>query len=321
MKRIAVLSTLLVAALVGSYLTWAEARFGGPKAEGEVVLFRGGAEDLTAITWTSAALDLTLERKIDGLGPYTWVTAQQKGDLPQTPEGDEIERKTSFRGNVRADELWAEFSPLRGERSLGPAEGLKLDALGLLPPQATLRLQRAAGPLELAVGGGTFGDAARYVALNGEVFLVADAALRPLERGHQLLIERRLSPLKEEDLTGLTVKRGEASLHLVREGGAPGQPARWLRDGSPDDIAATWAEKLARLRVQRYLPEDPIGVTPPVVEITLEGGEKPWTIEIYPGATAGLWYARASFSRAPVQLTRSLAEEVVADLDALLPAE
>ncbi|MBN2800980.1 MAG: DUF4340 domain-containing protein [Deltaproteobacteria bacterium] len=328
MKRIGILSVLLIAGLVGSYLSWTAEEFGHTRAEGEVALFHGAAGDLRQVHWTSDTLDLTLERRTDALGEYTWVTADRLGEVGPEEEGQEEgprDRISTFKGNAKAEELWSALSPLVGQRELGATSAVALEPLGLLPPEATLQLQRSGGSLELAVGGTTFGDAGRYVALDGKVFLVADSALRPLARGHQMLVERRLHPLKEEEAVRLTLSRGGQALRLVHQHRDDPKRATWALAEDPDradEAAATWVSKLFRLRVQSYLgQEDPIGTRQPALELKIEGEERPWAVAIYPSPDGESWYARSTWSRGTVRLTQSLAAEVMGDLDGVMPLE
>ena len=76
MRQIAVLSALLVAALVGSYLTWtAEA----PVEDGDkVAVYVADADDLQQVKWTGDDQIVQVEQKSDALGDYLWITSIEK---------------------------------------------------------------------------------------------------------------------------------------------------------------------------------------------------------------------------------------------------
>jgi hypothetical protein len=57
-----------------------------------------------------------------------------------------------------------------------------------------------------------------------------------------------------------------------------------------------------------------------VVSWTIIGDDAPWTIELQKSAD-GTFYAMSTFNRAPVELTQSLAGEVVADLEEIFAVE
>jgi len=377
-RQIGVLSVLLAAALVGSYLTWTADESSGERDE-KVVVYRANATDVERIAWDSEELTLTVERETDALGEYVWVTVTERTVLapPEPPEEEGLEedetpvdvledesaddaeateddaeateddepagdgestdepeptaepeietRIVSFKGNKTAEELWEDFAPLYALRELGELASLDAGLLGLDEPTATLEVVRRSGPVELLVGGETYGSKDRYLGYGGQVFLVDDSTLRPLQYGKTRLVERRLHPLDEPDVEQIAVTGGATSVAFVHQNADdPGQ-AYWAAADAPDiadEGAATWIAKLSRLRVHSYATAEEAELPlQPSFSFVVGGGGESWSVDVLVDPADDQYYARPSWNRSMVKLTQSLASEVVADLETVLPEE
>lgn len=357
MRQVATLSVLLAAALVGSYLTWT-APEGGAADDGVPVY--AGTSEIRKVEWRSDTLDVVLEKLKDEHGEYVRVTTVERREVPvqdpapvaeradapsatdAEPSGDEAaeeeaaepaapptrteETRRVFLGNEVATQLWSDLSPLVALRDLGREDALDTAALGFDEPSATLVVHRASGPLELTIGGETYGSRDRYVRHGGRVLLVDDATLRPLIYANARLTERALQPLPEKDVVRVEVSDPEGrSATLLHVNASDPAKAFWARSDTPDtaDAAAgTWLGKVFRLRLLQYVDEAELETElRPLFRYTVHGRSASWTVEV---ASAGegseqVYYARSDFNRGLVELTHSLAAETVADLSAALP--
>lgn len=347
MKQVLVLAVLLVAALVGSYLTWTAEESEASPAE-EVVVYRADEEDLESIAWEGEETSVLLERKEDEAGAYVWVTltetteveapepADEPGDTdaavgpepapqeeePETPEPETTTRTVSFKGNDTADEVWASFAPLRAKRELQPGPSVTDEAFGFDDPAGTLEIVRRSGPVEIVVGGETYGARDRYARYDGRVFLLDDKDLRPLQFARTRLVDRTLHPLEARDTQKIEVRSPEGNATFVQENREDPRSAFWASADSPeqaDEAAENWIGKLMRMRVQQYVgPEEAPPSLEPVFSYVVEG-DRAWTVEILREEGAdGRWFARSEHTRGLVELTESLASEAVADLPTVL---
>lgn len=360
MKQVVTLSVLLAAALVGSYATWT-APESAATSQG-VPVYTVGATDLQKVEWRSESLDVVLEKLTDERGEYVRVTTTERREVPvedpdpiaeaadpaatdAEPAADEApgddtdapaepaepatrveETRRTFVGNQMALDLWDDLAPLVALRDLGPADALDAAALGFEEPHATLVVHRKSGPLELAVGGETYGNRDRYVRHGGRVVLVDDLTLRPLIYANARLVERALQPFAEKDVQRVEIADGEGrATTLVHQNAADPAKAFWARSESPDaaDAAAgTWLGKLFRLRLLEHVDAAEVeGELAPVFRYTVHGRDGAWSVEVLSAGEGDdvRYYARSDYNRGLVQLTQSLAAETIADLGAALP--
>jgi hypothetical protein len=209
-------------------------------------------------------------------------------------------------------------------RELDAAGMADKSVFGLDAPDGTLAVTRRGETLTLNVGGETWGSRDRYVGLDQKVFLVDDADLRPLLYGKTRLVERNLQPLVQADVESIAVTRGTETVGFVQSNRQDPSAAFWALAASPEQEssnATTWLAKLFRLKVQTYA--DP-AVAPPELEpafaFTATGSGETWSIEILreKGVLAPEYYARSTFNRGLVKVTKALAAETTEDLDAVL---
>ncbi|MEO0602854.1 MAG: hypothetical protein AAF211_15545, partial [Myxococcota bacterium] len=190
--------------------------------------------------------------------------------------------------------------------------------------------------LDLTVGAETYGSKDLYVGYAGRVFLVDNKTLQPLEFAAQRLVERALHPVEETDAVSLALTWPDGTertwTHEERASSSDAPNARptqvWASTEAPDeadDAAATWINKLLRMRLRSYLDDEEEAelVLEKVFAVTLTGPERAWRIEVFESEDEDgepQWYARSDFNRGGVvQLTASLAREVADDLGNLRP--
>ncbi len=360
MRQVIVLGGLLSVALVGSYMTWTAEDTGEPKA-GEAVVYKADVKDISRVVWTSDKLDVELRPSSDDKGDYVMVHVTERREKPKprplTPpkvedEGDdhgeegpdakdgedkaddeaeeeepaEIETViTYFKGNESADELLASLAPLVAMRELEIPADADQSVFGFDDKAAKLEIQKASGPITLAVGGETFGSKDRYVRLDKKTYLVDDQTLRPLQYGKTRLLERNLQPLAEKEIESIEVVAGERKVTFAQQNADDRTKSFWADASTPDtehEVAGTWLGKAFKMRAREYVEPKDLPELKPVFTYKVTGAEKTWTVDIsQDAADDGKFYAQADFLRATVELTASLASDTVADLDSLFPTK
>ncbi len=349
-----ILGGLLAVALTASYLTWTSDSGEEATVTDGAPIYTASADDLAAVTWKGEKATIKVERRQDATGPYLWVTvveqvqkrepgapeAPSAAEEPTTPEDPDAEeapateppeapaapieyedRTTEFLGNDAADTMWAAFAPLVAMRQLDTTlDATQEAAFGFDKATATIEVQRKSGPLDLTVGGETYGSKDRYLKADGKVWLVADATVRPLQYGKTRLMERRLQPLDEAKMEKVVVEHAGGSTTFAQQNKDDRAQAFWTRDGATEkaELESTWLGKLFRLRVQSYdkIPEDVTLV--PKMAFTVVGDGKSYKVELLEGGDQ--YWARSSYSRAVVKLTKSVAADALADLPSVLAA-
>jgi len=249
----------------------------------------------------------------------------------------EIEETTShFVGNDQAATLWEDFAPLMALRELVVDDDTDTTVFGLDEPTATITVKRDDKDLELVVGAETYGSKDLYVGYGERVFLVDNKVLKPLEQAAQRLVERTLQPIIEAEAKSLDLSWPDGTTrswsHVAKAWGDAEQARKgqvWASTEAPDEAdetAATWIDKLMRLRLKDYLSEEETAALEltEVFEVTVHGQEDDdtWTYTVLEGADEEgetVWYARSAYNRGTVLLVTSLARNVVDDLGNLRP--
>jgi hypothetical protein len=234
---------------------------------------------------------------------------------------------TEFLGGKAAEDLWGQFAPLTAMRELTLSPDFDRSTLGFEESTTSIEVVRRSGPLQLTVGGETWGSKDRYVRRGQATYLVDDQTLRNLEYGKTRLMERRLYPLKEEDAERLAVRAGGQHGTFVQQNRDDRAKAFWAPESTPDEAdenAELWLRKLFALRLTAY--EDEAALSSPletVLSATIQGDGKSWEITILRSVDAEeeQFYARSTFNRSLVKLTKSQTADAVADLDAIFSGD
>jgi hypothetical protein len=244
---------------------------------------------------------------------------------PEEPDEQEIVHE-SFLASVAAEDLWKAVAPLLAMRELeAPSDP---SVFGLDAPRGKLTVTRGSGPIELELGGETYGAKDRYVRFGGKVFLVDDAKLKPLESAGSKLMERALFPSEQKEIERLEVTLpaggGVVWTQVNKDDAAKAAWARKETPGVADDVGATWITKLLGLKLQAYVAPDaadaPTSLEPMFTYGVVEG-EATWEVQVL-RTTSEPWsyYAKSEYNRSLVKLQESTARNVVDDLDTLAPA-
>ena len=317
---------LLILALVGAGLSYRGALSDDRSAPAEgVVVVQADEGDVERLVYEGTGETLLIEAREDGIG--RWFAGRDGED-------------TVFVGGSRVEQVWRALEPLRAVRVLDGVRGEKLEELELIGGNSTgesLSLTVRGMEVRYRLGSRPFGGSDRYAMREGGSdggvdppgrILVLPSEVADLGGGAELLMERRLLAASRPDVAAMSLRRPGAGaselLRILQRTGSNPSDTYWTVEGSDDADAdvATWVDKFFRLSVAAYRGDEPGPDWRSEAAITVESREHgESTLEIWSRAAdeGRIWLARSPFTRLVVDLSASLAEEVCADLDGLLP--
>ncbi len=243
------------------------------------------------------------------------------GDPPPAPEAPEEweEESNEFLGNDAAKKLWESFEPLVALRELIPDASTDRSVFKFEEPEATVTVDRAAGQATFVVGGEAWGSKDRYISSAERIYLVDDNSLRPLQFANMRLMERTLVPLDEPATEAVQLTANGSQVRWTHQNRDDKDKAFWARAEAPeatDPTAGVWLDKVYKLRGASYVAGELPNPVESVFTVAMTGDGKTWTVEVM-RETEGEkpeWYARSSYNRALLKLTRSIASDVAADV-------
>jgi len=351
MKQVYALGSLLALTLIGAFSTWNAEPESAPEG---VAIYHADADDLKAVRYEQGdELIVEIQRLSDASGPYFQVEVTDTKPVrrreppnhpPTIPEeaaghdaGDEAEEpaeeltpevETSvirFIGGERAEELWSSFAPLMAIRELPSASSV--DVYGLDEPEAQLTITRRSGDITLSLGDESYGTKHRYVQLAGgssaRNFLLDSKLTRQIQGAKTTLVEKRLHPISESDLTRVDIVSGSRNRSLVQTNRDDKTKAYWADHQSPDteDVqGGTWLARFLRVRVHAYpKPDSDPGPLSPAFQVRVHDQTTSWEVTVL--ATADEepeYYAQSAFNRGLVKLPTRSVDDTLADLDELM---
>ena len=255
--------------------------------------------------------------------------AEAKKPAPRKPEIKE------FRVNDKGEKAVERLRKPMAKRALGKLDPDREDELGLRDPEGTLTVRADSKTRSLQVGATAFGGGLRYVrdAETGGAFVVEAALVDDFRWADARLVERELHAFGKDDLTGFSIERGESRKGWTKKPADEGDVPLWIEAGAAsadaDESAATWLSKLFRLRAHRYVRdsedvEDVVAARSEearVLRVALSAGEKKGYLDLRKVGEdkEARFYARTEQTRGLVGVSRFLAEDLVRDLEGLLP--
>ncbi len=339
-RSLIVLAGLLAAALVWAFLL-VHPPGGGP-SDSSVRVWRAEPREVERLIYRDGATEVALESdwSTGGDAPLIWVRTVRPRPVrrPAPKPGESAGRprakaqaesqaqspgklESVFRGNAAAAELLRRFSTLDARRAIGNLEQLDGEAFGLPAPGRTLRLELRGGrePLELEIGGATYGKLMRYGQRprSGSVYLFHEAPFGRLHRARATLFDRALFPFPVRTAARIRISSAGAAKELWRLGG--GDPPRWGAgpdDGEGSQAFALFVNALTKLKAVLYLTQEGAsgvsGVAPAMeIELFSEESSTPraW-LRIFPGE-GGVTNARSSHTIRKVRVSNHLATRVL----------
>lgn len=346
MKTVGLYAALLSAAMVGSYVSWTADESVVPDASA-VAIYRASTGDVTGLVYTSEEVDVTLERRSDDRGEYAWVsvTERKKTLLPPEPEPEEEagpdapdepgaedapedepdeERfeveviEVAFTGSDKALDLLASYEPLEAKRSLEIALA-STPAFGFDEPSGRLVVKRKDQEHSLVIGGSTYGSKDRYVKHDGQLYLLDDGKIRPLQFATTRLRERRPQPWMEGDVETVAITFDGKAATFEQKNRDDRAKAFWARGGedTEDDVAGAIIDRILRLKVSNKRLE-PAGELTPLAGVTFTQGSEEWTLSLATDGTDDGRFLTSDYLRATVPVVPATADEIVDDLAELL---
>lgn len=351
MIELSVLGALALGAFVGTYLVYFEAGEDTAKARDDegVALYVAQEDELQKVTWDTTDQTLVMERKKDDLGEYLWLTVTTRTetvpapkpvldddtDESDTDESDTdafavpdpviVEETMSFVGNTQAEDQWEKFAPFEADRRL-EAGSVDAGELGFDEPHGTLTVERAAGSVEIVVGGMTYGDRSYYVQQGTDLYLLGKRALTKLDGSTSALQERALHPAEPGDVTRVVVTRDGVTRTFVHKNPNDKVEQFYADASTPDtrdDAATTLIPSMLRLAASDPVPagELPEGLTE-VLSLEVGTEERSWPITVLSdGGDPANYFAQAPYTRTDVELVRSQVEEILADIAPVMTPE
>ncbi|MBM4378184.1 MAG: hypothetical protein FJ086_02620 [Deltaproteobacteria bacterium] len=286
------MGALAAVGLAAAYGAWQRE----PESTAEaVVVLEAGRKDVQRVRYEDAARFVEL-RPREGAGEgAVWVRvgtreappgAQPQGVDAGTPgagapdAGTEAAAAAAAKvperelpGNDLAQKLFQRFSPLRATRALGALEPAKLEELGLASPTRRLLVGLRSGEVAWDVGASSLGLTSPYLrdGKDGKVYLLGGGIISDLDAGQARLVDRRLHTFTAQDYDALVVTKSERK-RAFRATSPQGGPGRLVdAQGTADDFARNWHDRLWRLAAGELLGRDetpPEG--PPTVALRLD---------------------------------------------------
>ncbi len=345
--------TLLGLTLVGAWLTFSRPFDDDPTAATRVVVVDAAEGDVERLVWERGEQRLDIESRWDDRGRWFLGVDGAGGRFNGGQEVAAIFRALEPLRALRViDEVTAtkreELGLAGGDR---PSESLSLRIGG-----REVRFRFGDSPFgasdRYAIREGAADDGGPFAAeTTGRVLVLPSQVVAGLAGGASLLMERRLLEAARPEVEAMTLERpvganGAAPLRIVQRNGASLADTHWTLDGS--DVVETevgaWVDKFFRLSAAGYRGGEPAPNWRFEARVTVEArGSRDAAVDIWSASTAAsgadaasgtdeadasavgadgldqMWFARSPFTRLVVELSPSLAEEVTADLDDLLP--
>ena len=299
------MGALAAVGLAAAYGAWQRE----PDAAAEsVVVLEAVRKDVQRVRYEDATRFVEL-RPREGAGEgAVWVRVGTKEAPPGVPQvdagtadggtGAEVAAaqkvpERELPGNDLAQKLFQRFSPLRATRALGVLEAGKLEELGLSSPSRKLTVGLRSGEVAWDVGASSLGLTSPYLreGKDGRVYLLGGGIVSDLDAGQARLVDRRLHTFTAQDYDALVVTKGERARRF-RASPPQGGPGRLVDEqGTADDFARNWHDRLWRLAAGELLGRD---------EVPAEGAPEVAFRVDYARGGAAVGHAEVAFGKGAV---------------------
>jgi hypothetical protein len=315
MKENHLLLTVLVVLLGTAYWSWTKEE---KKVTTEkVVMVSGQPADIELIRFTTKTQTVSVSRRDLKGEAYVWFEIASKT------------RTRGFVGNDKVDDLLKSFAPFSALRSLGPVEAEKLEAIKLKKPEKKLTLRIKGAEKVFQIGDRTYGSRDHDVkpTAGKEVYLVESKVLGDLEYPESRFMQRNLRKADMQEVNALEVTAGGKTRRFLHQNRLAKAEAYWATDTSPEqqnETVGNWVSKLDTLSVRTY-PEDADVLKDATLVLELAwidpGDKKAETMALYrkkaEKGDAQDYFAVGTATKLPVEVTRSVAEQLERDLAVL----
>ncbi len=249
MKGILVHAGLLLAALVGAYVTWTREEADARQREA-VTVWRERVEDIDSVIYTREGTALTLLRRGAADTAYLW------GILRSPSTEGEAATAAEFPVGAHGEEVLQRLAILTALRDLGTLSDSSKAEYGLVDPAGRLTVAFRDGARELRVGGNAFGTGHGYAVdpASGRGYVLSADVVRRLATGPSALQLTEVHAFDPGDVATATVRAGASAITTWRRPGATPTAGSWSLDSAagPDPAVSDLMEHLGRLYVVSY---------------------------------------------------------------------
>lgn len=224
-----------------------------------------------------------------------------------------------YPGTEMARGLFGRLLPFRTIRRLAASDA-DMNAFGLAPPTAKLRLRLAGRDHEIQIGSTTYGASGTYVrAPDGQIYLAKTNLFSELQNGGNGLTERSLVITPRDKIARVRLRADGRERELVQRHRDDRANAFFADPAEPDarlEQAGNWLDRLMRTRMVDFAETTPDAA--PALVVELLGEEAPLgTVKLWPpGNPAAI--AEAPGYPGPITISKPLAELLLKDLEAVL---
>jgi hypothetical protein len=327
---------LLAVASALALFVWTRKDPAATKEKGNVEVWGGSAEGLSAIAFEAENRSVKLEKHKDSKGLWYVGTvdkttetkpppASSLSPVPPPPPAEKKKETTRFVSVTEGKKLAESLAPLMAIRGLGKIDEGRAEEFGFDKPAGTLKVTLDGRERSLTIGGTTPGGSDRYVKDDsGQVYAVAGSVAQSMLFAESRLIERSLHAWEDDEVKSAKVQKGDASRSLVR---LEEKKDGWADGSSPttlDETAGNWMAKLDKLRVQTYVESpEKLGPESLVVKVDYQGkgGRNVGFIELYklPGENGKpKFLAKTEHTRWYAEVMSSTAEQVSQDVGSVV---
>ena len=315
MKEVKILALLLFVLLAVAWMSWTEE--GDKASDDAVTVVSASPADIASLQLVTRTQTVALSFREDpDAGRYPWFKVVTKTST------------RAFGGSDKVDDLLKSFAPFEAKRSLGSALSDEELALAKLDaPKRKLVVGLQTGERVFEVGGRTHGSRDHYLRATGgrEVFLIGSRVLGDLEFPEGRFMERKVRKVGLEDVAAVTISAGGQLKRVLHKNRLSKKEAFWADEAAPDERSETlgnYLDKVDKLTVSRYSRDGkPLEQGEPVLEVTwYDDGDavlEHLTVSKTMDGKRTVFIGRSRTTRVPVELTRTIAEQLERDLSVL----
>lgn len=311
--EVRILAVLVVLLLVGAYLSWT--RKDEAASLEKVNISELVPERVDELVWITRTQTVTVSRKDAAGTKYVWFDVKSG----KTTKG--------FKGNKAASTVFEAFAPFAAVRTLGSAlDAEQLAETKLERPDSKLIIRTKGEDKVYEVGGRTFGSRDWYVRAAGgrEVFVVASRVFQEVDFAEGKFMQRDLETVDKKDVSGVVLKAGPKEVRFLQQNRLSPSDAFWTRAETPDakdEAVGNYLRKIEGLKAVAYVEPAMITGATRILDLTWLEDDKPKeTVTLYRGGEPGKekYYAVSEATTAPVEVAKSVAEQVEQDLAGVL---
>lgn len=341
-KSNAVLGVLLAASLLWAYMLTHLAG-GGPVGDSSLTIWNVPPQQITRLDYRNGETRVVVRPDwSEGADtPYIWVETRRprsrpgRGKRPAAPAEPATET-AAFKGNEFALSSLRHFAAAPALRAIGLYDELDAGEFGFPAPEHYLEIARVGErpPLRLELGRNTFGKANQYAHFtgNGRVYLMRSAEFRRLAQARARMLDRELLAIKPTEAARIELRAGGLRKSFFRLA-AEGQWGQSPEDERSIEAVTAFLAALSRLKVLSYTPpeeNEPADEFGSQLEVWLypvaDSEQGHWVKVLGPemmgsdgiGKKKTTVIARSSHSRARVNLSRPLVEQMLREARGLL---